>query len=74
MIKAQASFIKNTIDPLVDKIQDLLWFTETKGYKYEDFREAVKKAFMMQIAIEVIRGIVNITCLALVCITVWRIY
>lgn len=75
MIKVAAHFLKNHIEPIVDKLSDIIWFCHEKGLPITEksVRRAFNKIIESQLEIEMLRGIVSIAIAFIICLTTFMI-
>lgn len=76
MIKAFGGLLQNTIEPMIKEVSDILWFMESKGIPIERemLESLAKKAVLIQLSFELIRGLTQIIIAVIICYTALRIF
>ena len=76
MIKAAGHLLQNSIAPMIKEVSDILWFMESNAVPInQKFLESLaKKAVLVQVGLELVRGLIQITIASIICFTVWKLY
>jgi hypothetical protein len=75
MIKSYADFVANFIGPMLDKIADILEMADKKGLPIDrkTMQDCIESAFIGNVILACIRGVVHIVIACIVCYTAWMI-
>ena len=76
MIKAMGHLLQNSIAPMIKDLSDILWFMESNAVPInkDSLESLAKKAVIVQVGLELVRGLTQIVIASIICYTVWRIY
>ncbi len=75
IVKVYASFLRNTIDPIIDKVMELKDYAESKGIAInkETLSELINKAFVSHLVIFLLDWFFKLIVTAAVCFTVFKV-